>query len=483
LRDGQDPQAVPEGGLAIRGGAIRLAGYGAQLLLGVASTAILLHYLGVVRTGEYVKCVAIATLCTGVVDAGLGTIGLREISLRTGPERGPYLRNLLGLRLAASVAGMALSAAVAGLAGYRPELVAGAALAALGVLFANVAQTLAAVLMAELRLGWMTASEVLRNLVTLGLVAVLAAANAGLVAFFAQLAVAGVVAVVLLVAVVRGTVPLRPAIELDTWRSILRVALPFVLATAIGAVYFRIVVLLVDLLSSDRQTGLFGASFRLIEVLVVLPSLIVSTAFPIFARAARDDAARLGYGLTRMLEACLILGAGTALVLSVGAPAAIAIASGGNAEFDAAADVLRLHALALAGSFCAQVFGYGLLARGLNRQVLAVSGIALAVMLAACLALIPPLGARGGALATVAGELTLAVAGAVLFARAVPDVKVRPQGVMRIALAAGAGALAGIPLPPAPGAVAAALVFGVVLLATRAVPAELLAAVSRRRVT
>ena len=45
------------------------------------------------------------------------------------------------------------------------------------------------------------------------------------------------------------------------------------------------------------QLGNFSASFRMIEVLTLVPGLVVGSAFPIFARAAKDDRERLGYAL------------------------------------------------------------------------------------------------------------------------------------------------------------------------------------------
>ena len=53
------------GGKAIRGGAIRTAGYGVGLLLTAIASVFLLRHLGVVRFGQYTTVIAIVTIVQG----------------------------------------------------------------------------------------------------------------------------------------------------------------------------------------------------------------------------------------------------------------------------------------------------------------------------------------------------------------------------------------------------------------------------------
>ena len=57
-----------------------------------------------------------------------------------------------------------------------------------------------------------------------------------------------------------------------------------------------------SLVSTAVETGYFSASFRIVEVLIAVPAMLVTAAFPILARAARDDAARLRYALQKLFE-------------------------------------------------------------------------------------------------------------------------------------------------------------------------------------
>ena len=60
----------------------------------------------------------------------------------------------------------------------------------------------------------------------------------------------------------------------------------------------------------------------------MVPNMMVGAAFPIFARAARDDHDRLGYGVDRVFQASLVLGGLVVVALALGAPFAIDVVAG-----------------------------------------------------------------------------------------------------------------------------------------------------------
>ena len=71
-------------GGAVRGGALRVPATALGVVLTVGSAAVLFRHLGVDDSGRYVLVLALVTLFGGVTDAGLSTIGVREIAARGG---------------------------------------------------------------------------------------------------------------------------------------------------------------------------------------------------------------------------------------------------------------------------------------------------------------------------------------------------------------------------------------------------------------
>ena len=270
----ETPRAGPA---AIRGGAIRVSGFGAGVAMTTLSAALLFRHLGVDDGGRYVTVLAIVSIVAGLTDAGLTGIGMRELVVRHPSEREPLLRNLLGMRIVLGAVGLAGAVAFAALAGYGSAMVLGTALAGFGTVLQTFQNTLAVRLMVDLRLGWVTVAELLRQLVTVVGIVVLVLAGASLVPFLALAIPASLAAVGLTVWLVRNEVPLRPGFDWGEWRLLIRDVLPFAAVVLVSLIYFRVALIVLSLVSSARETGFFGASFRVTEVLMSVPQLLVVT--------------------------------------------------------------------------------------------------------------------------------------------------------------------------------------------------------------
>lgn len=476
-----DLLSMPEAGpTAVRGGALRVVSFAGGSLFSVVGGALLFRHLGVVDSGRYTTALSLTAVVTGFTDLGLTAIGMRELATLEGRRRARMARNLLGIRLVLTVIGVLLVTGFA-FAAYDSVLGLGVLIAGVGVLFANVQATLAVPLMAGLRLGWVSILDFVRQLAGVAMIVVLVVAGATLLPFLAMPAVAAAIVLIPTALLVRGDIPLRPSFELAHWREIAAPVLTYSIAVAAGTLYVRAAIVVVSLLSTERQLGYFSLSFRIVEVLLLIPALLVSAAFPIFARAARDDHERLGYALGRVFEACLIAGVGLTIALALGAPLAIEIM--GGAQFAPAAPVLAIQSLVLTATFVNTVWGYGMLSLHLHRTVLVLNVTMLAALVAVLAVLVPLDGARGAAIGTAGVELAAAVAGGVLLVRGRPLLRPRLAIVPKVALAT---LLAVVPalvldLPAGLEVLAATVIYAVALRALGAVPRELDALVRRRR--
>ena len=466
------------GGLVIRGSAVRVAGYALGTVLGVLASAVLLRHLGVVGAGRYTTVISLLAIVTGLTDAGLVNIGVREFSIRRGAARQEVMRDILGLRLALTTLGVVAAVGFAALAGYSDAMVAGTALGGAGILLIGVYGAFAIPLSAQLRLGAVTMLELLRNALSAALLGGLALAGAGLVTLLAVPLPVGVGLVIAAYPLVRGQMPWRPSIALRRWRRLLEEVLPYALATAVGFIYVYLTVIVLGFVADDTEVGLFSAAFRVFIVLAGASGLLAQTAFPVLARAARDDAERLAYGTQRLLEGSFVVAAAAGLGIAFAAPVAIEVVAGGG-EFEGAIGVLELQAIAFAGTFPAAVAGFAVLAQGRYRAVLLANAAALIVSLVVILAVAS---AEGAALANVAGELAL-LAGYVVALRTGPQRLPLRLGLMpRVWLAAALGTVAGL-LAPGPSLVrtaAALAVFGIAVAVLRGVPDEIRQALLRR---
>jgi hypothetical protein len=109
----------------------------------------------------------------------------------------------------------------------------------------------------------------------------------------------------------------------------------------VSVLYLRTLVVMSSLLTSAYQTGLFATSYRILEMIVVVPGLMVGTAFPIMSRVELDDLARLRYIIQRLIETSLLVGVLLVLVLMMAAEPIVVIL--GEHAYKGAAPVLQIN--------------------------------------------------------------------------------------------------------------------------------------------
>jgi O-antigen/teichoic acid export membrane protein len=385
------------------------------------------------------------------------------------------MRNLIGVRFALTTAGVALATAFAAAAGYGHAVLLGTLLAGIGMVLAVVQGTFAVPLSAELRLGWVTALDLLRQVLSVAGIVILVLAGAKLVAFLAIALPVSIVVLLATLVLVRGTMPLRASFQGGEWSLLMRAVLPFAAAVVIGTLYLRVTVVLMSLLASGLQTGYYATSFTVISVLIAIPALTVGATLPVLARAARDDHERLAYVLQRLVEVTLIVGVALGLVLLLGADFIVHVLAGGKGV-EPTIVVLQIQSLAIVTQFVGASWQYGLLAMHRHRALLLISAVGLAVSVCLTLGLVPALEAKGAAIAFTGAELVAAACAFASLRSARPDLRFSLRVPLRVLLAALlACAVALVPgLPSLAATVIGLVIYIGVLLLLRAIPVELM---------
>jgi O-antigen/teichoic acid export membrane protein len=350
------------GARVVRGGIIRGAGYGTGVALTAVASIFLLRYLGVVDFGRYVTVMSLIAIVSGVTDVGLTAVANRELATRRdSADRARLMRNLVGLRILLTPIGVLAAVAFAVVAGYSSTLVVGTALAGAGLILISAQTTLLLPLTAELRLGALTLAEFLRQIVLVVGIVVLVAVGASLLGFFAIQIAVGISALIATPFLLGRSFVWRPAFDRSEWSWLLLEALPIGVGLAMNVVYFRTLIIMMSLIASDRETGLFGTSFRIFEILFGLAGIVLPVAMPVLAAAAQSDTERLRYILQRMSEVGLVAATGCALILAFAAePLLVGL---GGEQYRDAAPVLRIQAFALIPVFLGQGWQLGLISR------------------------------------------------------------------------------------------------------------------------
>jgi len=467
------------GAKVIRAGAIRGVTYAATILLTGAAVPLMTRHLGKDDFGQFVTASTIVTIVAGVTELGLSGIGTREYALASPSERRGLLANLLGLRTVLTLIGLAIATPLMVLGDYRSVVIAGMLVSGAGLILLNIQQTYSISLTAQLSWGISSVFELINAAVVAGATVLLVVSGAHLFSFFFISVVSSAAALLASIFYLRGHVALLPRFDLPRWRALVRDTLPYSAAVMVGILYPRVGLLAVSLISNENQTGYYSTAFKIVEVIGGTSGLIAGSAFPVFARAGRDDHDRLRYAVSRVGDTVLIAGAYITLSLVVAAPFVIEVIGGKG--YGPSVPVLRIQAVALLGGFLGTTWSYTLLSLRMHASLLRVTAAGLVISVALSVALVPSLGAEGASIAAVACELAVAAGYLVALVRSHPHLRPGLGAMPQVALASAAAAsVLLLSLPSVVLWVLASVVYVGLLVVTRAFPPELLQVLTRR---
>jgi O-antigen/teichoic acid export membrane protein len=467
------------GGRVIRGSVLRVAANGVGLIFALITATLLLRHLGVEESGRYVTVMSLVGIAVAIVDNGLNVSAAKDLTIRPRAERRELMANIIGQRILVAIAAWMILVAFSLVAGYPGEMVAGTALAGGGVLVAAVGSAMMVPLTVELRNAGVAMVELLRAFVTLLGVAILVVAGASLTPFLAVQVAVGLSVMLVVPFLVGRAGVMRPRFSRVEQRGLLRTALPFAAALALGQIYFRLVIVLMSLISNGKETGYFGGSLRAMEALIVVPILVAGVALPVMTAAAHDNMARLKYTIEGLSEGAVIAGL-LVILVTIRAADPVMRVIGGDA-FEPAGDVLRIQVVALLFIALYQIWTVALVALGRQRQLILTNALGLLAVAVFAAILVPPLGAKGGAIASVCADAVLA---GLIYWRlhlATGKVTVRAGFLGRVAIAVACGGAALLaPIGDIPAAILSAVVFLGVGLVVGMVPKELRDVIGRR---
>ena len=361
------------------------------------------RFLSAADYGRFSYALALTTILETIMDSGLSQVTVRAVARDTSTADHLF-RHVLGLKLVWIAVGLALLAVIAPALRSDPVIIK--LCYAMGISSAVRSYLLTARgLLQGLRRFDLEALTVVADralLLVFGGVALwMGYGLFGLAAAFvlSRLTMLGAVQFVLRRVV--GSV--RPAFDRTTWRDLQSVALPLGFFMIALNTYSYIDTVILGLMRTDDEVGLYAASYRVYEGLTYAPSIVAAVLTPRLSYLFTHDRATHRRVLTRALLATtalgVLLGGGAALA----ARPIIVTLFGGRYE----SAVLPLQILSGGALF---VFGTWILhaaaiSINLDRRLLLTTVVGLTANVALNIALIPRWGISGAAWATVLAEM------------------------------------------------------------------------------
>jgi O-antigen/teichoic acid export membrane protein len=469
----------PSAARAVAGNALaQAAGKAVVLGVGAASIAVTTRYLGATGYGHFALALALLQSVGVLADAGLTTVVVREGS-RTPARLAELIGNALAIRLVLAPAVVAAAVVLASVPGYGPDVATAVLIAAAPFVMGIVSSSLAAAFQVRLQMGRATLADALGRVASFGALLAVVAADLGFEAVVASMAVGAAVTLAITAAFALRAVRVRLAADRAVWRELAVAAVPLGLTLAVAELYFRADTLILSLSRPASDVGHYSLAYRLYELLALIPAVVMTTVFPLLSRRLAEDRQAAERTLRATGRAFWTLGVPLAAGGAVIAPE-LARFVGGD-EFAAAADPVRLLLCAAVLAYLSGLYGYALIAGGLQRLTLWLALSALVANVALNIALAPAYGPTASAAIALGTEALLLAGGWLLVHR---RLALRPAPERPLPPVVAAAVMAAVVWPlrertPALTVPLGVLVYGLVLWACGGVDRRTLEALRR----
>ena len=196
-----------------------------------------------------------------------------------------------------------------------------------------------------------------------------------------------------------------PQFQFSVWWNFLTRSAPIGMGVIFSVLYFRLDIVMLQLMTDDKVVGFYSAAYRLFEVVIVLPHSLMIVLFPSLVEEFHADQRKFKISFKKAFIVNLLVGSSVALVFFSFSKEIIGLIYGNDFLFSA--EILEILAIAIALSFLIFLLSNILIVSGreMTNTWSLVGATALNITLN--LIWIPTHGAIGSAWATVVCEIVL----------------------------------------------------------------------------
>jgi len=375
--------------------------------LGLVVVAILTRYLGQSGFGQYTTIMSFLSLFSVAGDLGLTLLTAQMIS-RPDVDNQKALNNLFGLRFFSALAFLALAPLVVIFLPYSFTVKIGVLITTLAFLFISLNQIFVGLLQNRLRMDRVSIAEVIgRSVLVIG-VFLVSYNNWGLLGAMVATVIANGFSFFFHYWFARRFFRVRIGMDWNWWKDILKKTWPLALTIVFNLIYLRADVLVLSLVKPQSDVGIYGATYKVIDVLTMIPFVFGGIILPILTSSwVKKNYEYFNNIIQRAVNFMLIL----CVPLVVGAQflsrQVMTLIAG--EDFAASGAVLKILVLACAFIFVGVMFSHVIIAIEKQKQIIWAYIFTSITSLIGYIIFIPQYSYVGAAWMTVYSEVVIGV--------------------------------------------------------------------------
>ncbi|MCF7795381.1 flippase [Patescibacteria group bacterium] len=387
---------------------------GIQILSKVISTAIALiatalmtRYLGTSGFGEYTTIITFISIFAIIADLGLTLVTVQMISL-PGVSEKKILDNLFALRLVSAIIFLSLGPALVWLFPYDYSIKIGVLILSLSFLFIALNQILVGLFQKKLRMDKAAISEIGGRLFLILGVWLAIQFNLGLKGILWTTVVANLINFLLHFIFSRNFIRISLRFDLNIWKEIAIKSWPLAIIIVFNLIYLKADILILSLVKPQAHVGIYGAAYKVIDVLVTVPFMFAGLVLPFFTKT---------WALKKDLQFKKLIQKGYDFMLLLALPVLIAtqflapeiIHLVGGSDFKESVEVLKILILAGALIFIGTLFSHVIISIDKQKKLIPIYIFTSVTSVIGYILFIPKYSYIGAAWMTVYSEAVIAI--------------------------------------------------------------------------
>jgi len=407
-------------------------------ILGIFVIALMTRYLGRDGFGQYITVIAFLAFFGIIVDFGLSLTATRTVG-KPGLNASKYLSNMMTLRILSSFIFLGLAPLVVWLFRYAIEVIWGVLIVTWSFFFISINNILASVFQKELKMFIYSLAEVAGRIILLSGIALAMYFKLSIYFIFLMITLGSFTHMFISYLAATKYVKFKFAFDKDVWKAILKKSWPIAVSISCNLLYLKMDTIILSLVRPEADVGVYGAAYRVVDILTMLPSLFMGLVLPLFtAYWISKNKEKLKSLMQMAFDAMVVIAIPIVLgTLILGRKIMTLIA---GSEFVISGDILKILIFAVGAIFMGVLFGY--LVVGINKQKKMIWGyLSVAVVsLIGYIIFIPIYGYWAAAILTVISEALIAIITCIVVTRTIkyfPSLKVFAKALLAGGLMAG----------------------------------------------
>ncbi|MFH0814949.1 MAG: flippase [Candidatus Falkowbacteria bacterium] len=389
-----------------RGALIQLVGKIASSILGLVAFAMMARYLGVEGFGMYTTVTAFLQFFGILMECGLTLVTIQMIS-KSNVDENKILSNIMTFRAISAFLFLAAAPVIVLFFPYPQIVKVGVLVAAASFFFVSLNQIFVSYFQKALRLIVVTIAENVARMILIVGVMLAVYFDMGLLNILGWLVVSNLINLAVSWFWGAKWLKLRPAFDWIIWKEIWTRSWPFALSISLNLIYLKGDTIILSLFRPQAEVGLYGATYRVLDILTMIPTLIMGVALPVLVRFWQENKKEFFVLMQKIFDCFLMLAVPVVLGTMLIADKIMVFVAG--QDFFAAGAILRVLILAAGAILLNGLSGYAIVALNKQRKMIFGYLFVAALTLIGYFVTIPIFGYWGAAWFTVFSETLILI--------------------------------------------------------------------------